>query len=269
MPQEPKPRDNISIEDLEKLIQTSKRLIEADQPSWTLEANESNKKLLLFEMATASHALADGILTLARSNKSDAARIVLRSMLENYINAGYIVSTNTDNHLLRFVIDQERRQRDSVGYMIKYQKEHDYKSTAERLSVDNLKKRVAEIDATLDQAERDYPHLAESEGATSLLARACKIDQHQKRQGHPPNTPFEWYYYTVYDLFCQPTHLGSKGLDAFIDKTTWHLRLEGLTSDTDQAVFIAFTYHLGILNILTEEKYLPEDELNLFWDLLP
>lgn len=215
------------------------------------------KKGLVYFMTGAVHSYSDAILRLIREGKTAAANVILRSLIESYINLNYILLGRSELNALRFIIEDSVNRR-KLGKDIKsfLEKNPSFETSMGRVMDDPkawdrfIKERQDEIDFV--KRKRKLKRLR---NLPDLKQRAIEVD---KVVGKPT---LEWWYLTIYWLFSHYSHLKARGLNAFLvkrrDASGYLFNLNGNLEDIEKIVVTTYAIYISFLMEMSKRFGVP------------
>jgi hypothetical protein len=238
------------MEDLESLLRFSQKALVNMHVNYN---RIKERKFLLLTMVGASQHFCESIHLLLLDKKLISSQALTRSILENWLNSKYIfVGGRNKDTLLRFIADDELGLEKSIQSMLGLvQANHSLKTgmldeakLKELLLI--VKKRIKLMKEKHPQATRPLP---------DLRARAKVVDDYnrQKRKTSPKYL-LEWHYLIVYKYFCNDVHLGTRGLNGFLEQRPTgdiNFAINGSHEDIESLAHTAFALHVDILNMLS------------------
>lgn len=192
---------------------------------------------------------ASGALTLLKESRTIACNIVLRSIIEVYINIEYVFADRSDNNLLQLYIDDSIELK-KLGNKISsfFHRNPDHKfftDTDERNSTAYWNNFVMNVNSDIEktkkikrkEAIKPLPH---------LIDRAIYIDKVR-------STKIEWLYITLYWLFSLDAHGTVRGLDGHLIRREDGLffELEGDINDIEKEAVMIFM----VLYLISEKFF--------------
>lgn len=220
----------------------------------------SLKQQLLYLNFAAVNNYSEGIYKLCADLRPFPAIVVLRSIVEAFINTGYILTHNSDKRAILFTMEDSYYRNGLVKEIIVFLNKHPKFETSD-FNRTLLKKAFGKIDleielykkkfkinyASKDDFKKDYH--------TSLLERAKSVDKRLKS----PN--FEHAYILAYRYFSEFGHLSMRGLDHFVvkDEKGNHEVIASQHSEVGHIISMTYVIYLYFLSELKKKKMLGRD----------
>lgn len=254
-------KQDLLIENLgELLIYGNENISKAEMHPFKIRP----KKYILFCAMSAAQSYSEAILKLMKPENiyDKAAEVLLRSLVETYINLTYVYSSKTSDNAFVFIVDSIK---DKINFAEKHQTLWE-KYPKWKLEFGTIKessgwdKFIKEQEENITQAEKKNKKPIIS--LPGLVDRAIVFDtQYVKRRKSGVSKriaikrlerkSLEKYYVLYYKYFSQLAHLTMPGLEQFmrIDGSgrTW-IDIDGLPSSIERVVPITFVIYLSILN---------------------
>lgn len=229
----------------------------------------SLKQELLYINFAVVNSYSEAIFKLCSDLRPFPANVLLRSIIESFINTAYILTHNSDKRALLFSLDDSYYRKGLGNEIITFLKKYP-KFQKENFNIEIFEQGLNKIDEEIEmykskfglvfsnkkEFERAYP---------SLIERAKAVD---RRIGKPN---FEHTYILVYRYLSEFGHLSMRGLDHFIKRDSGgnHEILASQHSDVDPVISMTYTIYLFFLDQLKKRKLLRKDfplgKFNKYW----
>lgn len=177
-----------------------------------LDMNKNSIKMLtLFSQIGAFHNYSEAALLLAKSKKTYAGEVLLRSLIENFITMEYILLENGEINAVRFhlkylikLIEFVTKWKDFITDNPKHSNYFEELSNPQKCDsfINERKNEIRDIKNKFGNI-KNIPDLKEM---------AKQID---KQRG---NTSYELLHLTLYEYLCNLSHVSSKGLKNFFNE---------------------------------------------------
>lgn len=219
------------------------------------------KKYILFCTMIAVQSYSEAILKLMKPDNiySKAAEILMRSLVEAYINLNYVYSDRTKKNAMLFILESEN---DKIDFAKKHQtlwkKYPKWKLEFGTIKkIEDWNKFFQDKHQLLKKIEKKYDQPLSK--LPNILDRAIAFDKQYKQNKKLPQNiilkrlerkSLEKYYILYYKYFSQIAHLTMPGLEQFIridqNGKTW-IYIDGETVDIERIVPITFIIYMAIL----------------------
>jgi hypothetical protein len=216
----------------------------------------------------------EAVFELCKQYRPRPAILLLRSILEAWINIAYFLSHNSDNRLLALMMHDSFSKLGLVEEMDKFASKYPHiveGSAISKQSITVLKESVAQELKSYKKVGLEFSSKSKLEEVdffeTSLLERARRADARYK--GSDPSRtqhPFEYQYLVVYRYFSDFTHINLKGTDAFVNRTQagYDLLASQTNDGVEMELVTLFVIYLSFLNKLKDYKIVSVPKLNSF-----
>lgn len=206
------------INDLNEILEFGFDVISSN----TFKMDMKPKKSILLSMMGAVHSYASGILCLLREARTDAAEVLLRSLVESFINLNYVYLDRKQQNAIKFLMSDEYDRKALGKRIANYLKNNpDTKSESKELiDITQWKLFLKERQKSIDELIDKYPY-AEKQ-LPGLRQRAVIVDNFNKKILKGKQLlKLEWWYLMIYWLLSTITHLTPRGLNAFFYKDAY------------------------------------------------
>lgn len=181
-----------------------------------------SRKTILFMMTGVIQSYSGSVLTLLKNGQTNGAEVLLRPMVETFINLNYIFTGRSIENTIRFIADDEYDRR-RLGKKVKefLEKYPGYKTNFDHMDTPNdWSKYIEKRDKALKKINSVYVrrYRKQLKELPSLLDRAIAVDNDIKIRTGKLKNSLEWWYITIYWLFSSLTHQTPRGLNSFIKK---------------------------------------------------
>jgi hypothetical protein len=219
------------------------------------------KKYILFCAMAAVQSYSEAILKLMRPDNvyDKASEVLLRSLVETYINLNYIFAPNNNKNAVIFIIESEK---DKIDFARKHQKLWE-KYPKWKLEFGTIKKSsdwnqfILDREEIIQQVAKKYKKAIPP--LPGLIDRGIFFDKnyvkkaklsHKQAVKKLEGKSLEKYYILYYKHFSQLAHLTMPGLEQFMkvdeDGRTW-IDIDGDQLTIDRIVPVCFVIYLTIL----------------------
>lgn len=244
------------MEDLAKILKFSQEALVNMNVDYS---KIRGRKFLLITMMGASQHFCESIYLLLSDKKVIASQALTRSVLENWLNAKYIfVGGRNRDTLLRFVADDEIGLMKSVKSMMEVYKANPSLKTG-MLNQEKLQELYDIASKRVEDIKKKHPNIIKP--LPSLRERAKQIDDYnRKSRKKDPTYLLEWHYLVVYKYFCNDIHLGTRGLNGFLEqKPTGGINfvINGTAEDVEFLAHTVYALQADLLNMFSLQLKFP------------
>jgi len=230
------------------------------------------KQKYLLMIFTAINNYAEGIYVLCNSFRPEPAIIILRSLVEAYINTGILLSPNSNNRLWLMYIEDAFYSKGLIKEVINFYNNYPnlkpnnqgYKEKHLKTIIDKQQKVISRYSKGFKEDFSSHKKFTQKHPEVkSLLKRAKMADKRLKRGS------FEYNYIMVYRYFSEYTHLNLKGMSHFF--ITTDKGFEGISSQSsniNHIVVTAYFMYLYFLEKLQYYKLLPNLQISKYQNQL-
>ena len=207
-----------------------------------------DRKKLLLTLSLAIHSHVSSVAYLLKDCRVHSSEVLMRSILEGYVNAAYIVSINNDSRAANYMLTEEQTKLGNYYKMQKYRKDNPKYNTEQSVYTDeDILKGIERGISIIDNIKRKYPSAA----SISLKAKIKAIDD-KFSQHNQPYRPMEWSYFHTYHILCKSSHVTFDSLFSLFER-----------KDKELAFYMGGNpKRIGLLTLSTYVFYL--DMLNMF-----
>lgn len=186
-----------------------------------------------------------------------AAEVLMRSLVEVFINLNYINACKTQKNALIFIADSISERIDFAhkyqGFMSKY--------PSWNIPFGNIKNPndwnsfIKQKEKEISEGEKKFK-IKLPKKLPDIRARAVIFDDHLK--SHKKLTrkkSLEYYYVAYYKFFSQIAHLTMPGLERFLieDNNGLHLNIDGKSEDIDRVAMISYQLYFVVLRFFLKQ----------------
>lgn len=228
----------------------------------------SPKQRYLMLVFTAANNYAEGIFTLCNAFRPESAVVLLRSLVEAYINTAYLLSHNSNNRLMLIYTEDCFYSKGLIEEVIRfYNKYPKLRPQGDGYKQDNLERLKGEYDNLIkDYAKKLKEELSSHKKfkqkhaeVIDLLERAKIADKRFKKGS------FEYNYLMVYRYFSEYAHLSLKGMSHFFKQTnSGFVGTSSQSPEINHIVVTAYFMYLYFLEKLKFYKLLPNLKISIF-----
>lgn len=262
-----KEMDKVRLSLLAEMINTG-----SDEFSKKIKLDSLNiKQELLYLNFAAVNNYAEAIFKLCLDMRPHPAIVILRSIVESFINTAYILTHNSDKRAVLFVMEDSYYRNGLANEIINFLNKHPQFENG-RFNRKTLNEGITKTSEEIDfykkrfklnfKNKRDF----ESNYHSKLIERAKAVDRRIK------NPNFEHTYILVYRYFSEYGHLSMRGLDHFIKKDIVngnHEIMAGQDNEVDHIISMTYTMYLFFLSQLKKRKMLsskfPLQKFDGYW----
>jgi|GEM_PF-6181746 len=228
----------------------------------------SPKQRYLVLVFTAVNNYAEGIFTLCNAFRPESAMVLLRSLVEAYINTAYLLSHNSNNRLLLVYTEDCFYAKGLIGEIITfYNKYPTLRPNGEGYKQENLQQLIGQHNKILDDYSKklkedlsSHKKFKQKHGEIVDLLERAKIADKRFKKGS-----FEYNYLMVYRYFSEYAHLSLKGMSHFFKQTDNGLvGTSSQSSEINNIVMTAYFMYLFFLEKLKYYNLLPNLKISIF-----
>lgn len=218
------------------------------------------KKQILFFMMGAVQSYSEAILKLASPPNSydKAAEVLLRSLIETFINLNYIYASRSQQKAMIFMTYSAEER---IDFAIKY-KNLMIKHPSWNLDFGNIKN-IQDWDAFIVEKQKEVKYIERyfkkklSNKFPDLRPRAEQADSYlRKKNKLTQKNSLEKYYVLFYKYFSQISHLTMPGLERFFSYDSNglpKLSVDSKQDDVDSVASITFIIYFVFINHFMKE----------------
>lgn len=217
----------------------------------------SLKQKLLYINFAAINNYSEGIYKLCADLRPFPAIVILRSIVEAFINTAYILTHNSNKRAILFSMEESYYKKGLINEFLVFLNKYP-KFEKDDFTRENLKSGLERIDKQVEFYKKKYKlnYLNrkdfEKDYHITLLERAKAVD---RRIGRPD---LEHTYLLAYRYFSEFGHLSAKGLNHFIvkDPTSNHEIIASRHDEVGHIISMTYTIYLYFLSELKKRKML-------------
>lgn len=262
-------RQLILVEELQKLLDFG--YLKVSKGNFDLKRMRSRKSLL-FMMTGVVQSYSGSILSLLKNGQTNGAEVLLRPIVETFINLNYIFIFRSERNALRFIFDDEYDRRKLGNKIKKFLENHSsYKTNFDHMETPaDWEKYIKERNKALKKLntinKRKYHE--ELKELPSLYDRAVAVDKDTLTRTGKLKNSLEWWYITMYWLFSGITHVTPRGMNSFIKKEDnggYTFITDGKLESVERIAVTTFSLYYQFLRLMAKQfKLFPLSELTPF-----
>lgn len=181
------------------------------------------KQTLVISMFAAVNSYTEAIFELCKQSRPEAAIVILRSIVEAYINSNFVLGYPNNKLLWIFAIEDSYYRKSFVQLQQEY-----YTRCPKQRGKILIKKKLKELQLLIEKELQDYSsklgisfkNKGEFDQAwRNLIDRAQSVDKRLAKRQKDRAGGLESTYLLVYKYFSEYTHLQMRGLQHFWIKT--------------------------------------------------
>lgn len=228
----------------------------------------SPKQRYLILIFTAVNNYSEGIFTLCNAFRPESATVLLRSLVEAYINTAYSLSHNSNNRLELLYTEDCFYSRGLIEEVVKFYNKYPtlrpqgegYKQENLQQFVDKNNKLLNDYSKTLKEDLSSHNKFKQRHGEIVDLLERAKIADKRFKKG-----TFEYNYLMVYRYFSEYAHLNLKGMSHFFELTDkGFVGASSQSPNINHIVVTAYFIYLYFLEKLKYYKLLPNLKISNF-----
>ena len=213
------------------------------------------KKQLLYLHMGAIHSFSEAILKLIETRPiyDKAAEVIMRSIIELYINISFIYAGRNQKNAFIFLIDSTQ---DKIDFACKH-REFWKKYPKWKLAFGDAILSYSDWNKFIDEKEKELKNILKKykykipKKIPDIRGRAIIFDNYLKKIGMMKEyKSMEKNYVLFYKYFSQIAHLTISGLDRFVftDKNnSLNMIIDGKTEDIERIVIVTHQWYIGLL----------------------
>ena len=228
-----------------------------------------SRKTVLFMMTGVVQSYSGAVLSLLKNGQTNGAEVLLRPIVETFINLNYIFIYGSEKNALRFIFEDEYDRR-KLGNKIKkfLEKYPTYKTNFDHMDTPAdwdkyIKERNKSIKKLNTINKRKYGE--ELKELPSLYDRAVAVDNDNIARTGKLKNSLEWWYVTMYWLFSGITHITPREMNGFIkreDTGGYTFITDGNLNSVERVAITTFTLYYEFLRLMAKQfKLFPLVEL--------
>ncbi len=225
-----------------------------------------DRKKLLLSISIAVHSHVDAISHLLKSGRTHSSEVILRGVLEGYINAAYILSANNDSRAADYIFTETSLKLGNYKKMQAYRKEHpNYDTEQGTLSDEDIQRGIDETAEALAEIKRKYPKVKGVGLKDKVAAIDAKFSQRMKHY-----RPMEWSYFHTYYILCKSSHVTFDSLFSLFERDgdALSLYIGGNPKRISLLILGAYVFYLDMLNMFLPRFGGKNSELKRFDEVL-
>jgi hypothetical protein len=216
----------------------------------------SRKQFFLYLNFAAVNNYSEAVYKLCSDMRPFAASVILRSIVEAFINMGYLLSHNSDKRCVLFSMEGSYYKRSLSNEIIAFFSKH-HQFEKGRFNIASFKKAIKKVNREIDLYKKNHGFQFnskkdfEKEYHTNLLERARVADRRFK------NPIFEHTYILAYRYFSEYAHLKAVGLNHFVKEYPNHYEMmAGQYNEVGHIIGTVMTIYIYFLSELKKRKML-------------
>ncbi len=215
-----KQEDQEILEHLAELVNYTKQYLTANP---IYKDKLKPKQTLVVAIFAAINSYTEAIFELCKQGRPESAMVILRSLIEAYINSNYVLSYPNNNKLWLFAIEDTYYKKSLVEQMQDFYKRYPRKQ-GKTLTDAKLTEMLKDNEQEFVKYEKDLGLSFASKKDfdrvwTNLLQRAKTTDKRQAKSKKDGSGDLESTYLLVYKMFSEYAHLQMRGINHFWLKT--------------------------------------------------
>ncbi len=232
------------------------------------------KQIYLLQNFGVIHSYGEAVFELCSQFRPKPALVLLRAMLEVWINMGYFLSHNSNNRLFALIMHDSFEKLGHVEEMEKFSNKYPWVTENSILSpnmLNNMRKKINYDLNKLREKGLRFSKKKDLENATffekNLLERARIADRRQKgKKNKNAFHPFEHQYQIVYRFLSDFTHVNLSGSNSFIRKNShsYDLLLGQTSDDIEMELITLFIFYLSFIQKLKQYNIISNPKLGRY-----
>jgi hypothetical protein len=236
-----------SLADLDELIAFGNAKLVTTASDLNRISRLGDRKKLLLALSLAIHSHVSSVAYLLKDCRVHSSEVLMRSVLEGYVNAAYIISMNNDSRAANYMLTEEQVKLGNYQKMQKYRKDNPKYNTEQTVYTDeDILKGIERETSIIDNIKHKYPDAA----AVSLKAKIKAIDD-KFSQRNQPYRPMEWSYFHTYHILCKSSHVTFDSLFSLFERKDKELAfyMGGNPKRIALLTLSAYVFYLDMLNM--------------------
>jgi len=217
------------------------------------------KKQILYFMMCAAQSYSESILRLVSPPRiyDKSAEVLMRSLVELFINLNYINSGRSQKNALIFIADSINERIDFANKYQKFMRKYpNWRIPFGNITKpDDWDKFIQEKQQEITAGEKHFK-IKLPKKLPDIRGRAMIFDHNLKsRNKLTRKKSLEYYYITYYKYFSQIAHLTMPGLERFLTESEEGvlLHLDGKPEDLDRVVAVSYQLYFVMLRFFLKQ----------------
>lgn len=198
------------------------------------------RKSTLLGMVVAAHNYTESIYSLCKEGQSQACFVLLRSLIENRINAKFLFASSNSEHAYALLKDALINKEKQLNHAIEYFKKNS-PEIPNTFSIEDLQESLKQIMTQIGKIKQ--------ESVIGIVNRAIEVDKYNKDKGLK-SASLEWEYILIYRNLCTLSHLDLLGLPDFFNLDSKGIIEAFLSGNSDEIEVILQMAHDLYVDIL-------------------
>lgn len=236
-----------SLADLEQLLTFGNIKIVGAVSDLNRISRLGDRKKLLLTLSLAIHSHVSSIAYLLKDCRVHSSEVLMRSVLEGYVNAAYIVSANNDSRAANYMLTEEQVKLENYRKMQKYRADHLEYNTEQAIYTDeNILEGIKHESSIIASIKHKYPNAVTVSLKTKIKAIDDKFSQRNR-----PYRPMEWSYFHTYHILCKSSHVTFDSLFSLFERKDKELvfYMGGNPKRITLLTLSAYVFYLDMLNM--------------------
>jgi len=198
------------------------------------------RKRLFLQMVVAAHNYTESIFSLCKENRTHVCFVLLRSLVENRINAKSLFACEGMDGVYLFQIDGYEEQKKMLERLLVLNKTIPTHQLQFKISDEDIRKSMKTIEKNIKHVERKTKNKT---GPKDLFNLCLAIDKFNINKNKPSASLLSEYE-SIFRHLCSHSHLTIKGLDEFISTKQGILEFFLSGNPEDRGVIVAHSLYL-------------------------
>ncbi len=232
------------------------------------------KQTYLLLMFGVVNSYAEAVFELCKQYRPRPTMVLLRSILEVWINSAYFLSHNSDNRLYGLMMHDSFSKLGLVEEMDVFARKYPWIIEGSVITPETISEMRSKVDEELEIYRKRgliFGKKKDLEASTffekSLIERARIADRRYRgSDSSKPGHPFEYQYLIVYRYLSDFSHVSLTGTNNFIVKTEegYDLLASQSNDGVEMELVTLYVFYLSFLNKLKQYKIVSVPELSRF-----
>lgn len=213
------------------------------------------RKRLFLQMVVAAHNYTESIFSLCKENRTHSCFVLLRSLVENRINAKSLFASEGMDGVYLFQIDGYEEQKKMLERLLILNKTVPSHQLQFKISDKDLMRSIKNIDNNIKHVERKTKNKKGPKDLFNLCLATDKFNANRNKSSASLLSEYE----SIFRHLCSHSHLTIKGLDEFISIKQGVLEffLSGNPEDLDVIVLHSIYLYQDIIKMFLIQFKIP------------
>ncbi len=236
-----------ALADLDRLIAFGNAKLVSVASDLNRISRLGDRKKLLLALSLSTHSHISSMAYMLRDCRVHSSEVVLRSVLEGYVNTAYITSVNNNTRVANYMLTEEQTKLENYRKMQRFRDSNPHYNTEQNVYTDDDTQKGIEHETSLiDEIKRKYPSATQ----VNLKAKIQAIDA-KFSQGSKTYRPIEWSYFHTYHILCKSSHVTFDSLLSLFERKDEELAfyMGGNPKRIMLLTLSAYVFYMDVLNM--------------------